>query len=224
MKLMSKTKYRSLPHRYGCDLSEMDFPDDVERGLKKLGLGTRFLSVPKRKRGLTSSGIKSECHRNVALLTKTFGGKHVKGFSCSWKTGSGPTIVYKFIFHSVWVTPEGKAVCPTWMPERDVLPFIPVLEVSTRKDMHGEDFLLTSSTRSMGMCLTVGWGDVTRTTDEFVPFSRMKPSTIMEGYVFDPKLDASILIEGSKDYASAGGFTKPSMGTGRFLTNMKEAA
>jgi len=226
MKKMNKTKLRALHNRYGCELATVDLPNDVKRGLTKLGLGTRFLTVPKRKNGLTSSGKPHECHRNVAMLVENFGGKHLKGFCLNRVVKLvDETTIFKFIWHSVWVTPEGKAICPTMMEgDLDALVFIPVHEWTPVLDFYGEDFVLSDITKVMGMRLETGIGSCLRETALTIPFNRMKPETIMCGAKLDPVKDAVVLKKNREWYVKSGGFTKPSMGTGRFLNKWKEAA
>jgi hypothetical protein len=90
---------------FGCEI-EKSFPNYVRDFADEKGLG-EFIRVPIRTKGLTGSGYSFKCHFNVAGLVSWKGGKVLKGYSV-FQYEMGHT---EFSFHSVWITPEGDAVC-----------------------------------------------------------------------------------------------------------------
>ncbi len=89
---------------YGCELDNRCIPTSVLKYPKMIGL-KNVLVIPRRKRGLTSSGAPNECHINADRLSHLYGGASVRGYKVSIeKTFIG------FIFHSLWRTPEGRLV------------------------------------------------------------------------------------------------------------------
>jgi len=128
----------------------MDFEDAIVElsettrwnptNLKKIKFFTRGLkmkkvqSVPIRKRGMTGSGRKEDCHSNVSKLVHTYGGYDVRGYYVVYNE---PTKTFCFNPHSVWKTPEGKLVDVTlnWIDD-DYISFIPVYECSPCKSYY----------------------------------------------------------------------------------------
>lgn len=100
--LNNDVKYR------GCDFGDELLSSGVKSWLVKNNF-KNTLKVPIRRNGMTGSGIKGECHGNVLNLVKAFGGKRMNGFAIR-KTLIGERIITDFYRHSVWVTPENKAV------------------------------------------------------------------------------------------------------------------
>jgi hypothetical protein len=91
---------------YGCELDNKCIPISVLKYPKMLGL-KNVLVVPRRKRGLTSSGNPNECHSNADRLSHLYGGASVRGYKLGW--GEDKTFI-GFSFHSLWRTPEGRLV------------------------------------------------------------------------------------------------------------------
>jgi len=92
---------------YGCDI-EKSVPQYVRRFVDKMGLG-EMIRVPIRTKGLTGSGTRKKCHSNVLGIVKRFEGQILRGYSVNvFKTG-----YVSLLYHSVWITPEGKSVCIT---------------------------------------------------------------------------------------------------------------
>ena len=92
---------------YGCENITSAMPNAYRKLMKQLDVKS-ILKVPKRRRGLTSSGEQNCCHGNVRKLVDVFGGCEVYGYSlCAMNTTSTQVA---FIPHSVWMTPEGKLV------------------------------------------------------------------------------------------------------------------
>ena len=97
---------------FGCEI-EKSVPPYIKDFAEKLNLDT-FIRVPIRTKGLTGSGDAFHCHYNASALTKRWGGQWLRGYSvftydkCETQNTMPQT---KFIYHSVWITPEGNAVC-----------------------------------------------------------------------------------------------------------------
>jgi len=89
---------------YGCDI-EKSVPQYVRRFVDKMGLG-EMIRVPIRTKGLTGSGMRKECHCNVVGIVKIFEGQILRGYSVSMFKNGHVSLLY----HSVWITPEGKCV------------------------------------------------------------------------------------------------------------------
>lgn len=103
---------------FGCEI-EKSVPQYIKDYAEKLNLGA-FIRVPIRTKGLTGSGESFKCHYNVSALTKRYGGQWLRGYGvCTYKDGNTYSVgnnrrsveTTQFIFHSVWITPEGNAVC-----------------------------------------------------------------------------------------------------------------
>lgn len=104
-------------------MKTMKLVEDKKYGCEKVATGSfaQFareqkladpIRVPIRARGLTGSGDPNQCHTNALILAYRYGG----GVLCGLAEES--LFPYKFPFgiavgHSVWITPEGNAVCPT---------------------------------------------------------------------------------------------------------------
>jgi hypothetical protein len=117
---------QTTPKTFGCEVINTESCPDY-RFLLRDGHRT-ILKVPVRKSGITSWGKAFCCHFNCNTLLHWVGGKVLRGY---WihKTGSE----YKLDFHSVWITPEGRAVCVTRYPgdeNRDFRLFVPIYESS----------------------------------------------------------------------------------------------
>ena len=94
---------------YGCET--------VASGVIKKFAKTHKLAdpilVPIRLGGLTGSGDAQQCHTNALILAYRYGGFVLNGYYTDrllGKTESKHSVLWG---HSVWVTPEGNAVCPT---------------------------------------------------------------------------------------------------------------
>ena len=94
---------------YGC---ETVTSGDLPKFAKTHGF-TNPIRVPVRIKGLTGSGAVNECHTNSLTLAYRYGGSVVTGFVLP--SGLTPNNWrHQVLFgHSVWITPEGNAVCPT---------------------------------------------------------------------------------------------------------------
>lgn len=89
------------------DQKNKKLPKFVLEAIKKCGLSNPML-IDVRKKGISARGVENYCHGNVANMVGRYGGKRSSGFAII----PHPEIDdYQFIYHSVWVTPEGKRVC-----------------------------------------------------------------------------------------------------------------
>lgn len=83
------------------------------------------INVPVRTSGLSSNGTKSMCHANALRMAYRYGGSVLSGLY----VGNAPTQNVKVLYsHSVWITPEGKAVCLTLSGLYENIDFIPLWE------------------------------------------------------------------------------------------------
>ena len=88
----------------------------IHRGLAKIirkRVGSSILRVSRRKNGLTSSGKTLRCHGNVERLVEIYGGRRQSGYEIQMNYGTNERKKLKTVrlsFHSVWITPEGRAV------------------------------------------------------------------------------------------------------------------
>lgn len=91
------------------------------------------IKVPIRTKGLTGSGDALKCHINALVLAYRYGGTVLTGFTGVGGEEDRCDHEYSVLCsHSVWVTPEGNAVCPTLHNDIYTNPkgfeFIPCLE------------------------------------------------------------------------------------------------
>ena len=94
---------------------------------KSMGM-KQLIEVPIRKKGMTGSGKIKECHDNVELLVKTYGGKVVLGYTIELDIFKKKGWV-RFSHHSVWETPEGKLVDVTYNQcDEDTVQFSPLVK------------------------------------------------------------------------------------------------
>lgn len=101
---MKKVKKLSF-NKFGCEIASAK---SLERKLaKKLNLQYK-IEVPIRQKGLSSKGLRLKCLPNVANMVRKYGGRVAIGLI--YRDFSG---IPQFGRHSVWITPEGKAVCIT---------------------------------------------------------------------------------------------------------------
>ena len=111
---------------YGCETALIKFPLSTQMWLNKQGFSTP-IHVPVRRNCMTGSGIAQQCHSNVLQLVEIYGGHRLGGYVVNIDHDEDGKEFTIFISHSVWVTPEGKAVDVTahnFTDEKTVL-FIP---------------------------------------------------------------------------------------------------
>ncbi len=216
-----KVKMSRMLETFGCEVVSDYIPQSQLRVFTRLGLGTRVLKVKKRQNGLTASGAPNLCHDNSALLKKTFGGRHIKGYWIVPLMEGVPSLGTQMIWHSIWITPEGVAIDPTMTRDeldgevsRDYSMFIPVAEVTEKLFVTARDFVIPHNPKEKGVLLTEGFdGDHKR---EAVTIGELSQHRIYE--TGTPKTH-----NGIKEYNSSLGegsyFTKPSTATNRVLND-----
>jgi hypothetical protein len=91
--------------KFGCEVSKREH---LIRFAKSQGLPEPIL-VPIRRKGLSGSGDHNQCHTNSLLMADRYGGRVLTGLSLSILGPNSACVVG----HSVWVSPEGHAVCLT---------------------------------------------------------------------------------------------------------------
>jgi len=112
---------------YGCDI-EKSVPQFLRRFVDKI-LGLEEMKrVPIRTKGLTGSGKKNECHQNVLGLVKRFGGQQLRGYMVNMFEYHHISLV----FHTVWITPEGKCVDVTSNSFENIYPLTTVRNSSNQ--------------------------------------------------------------------------------------------
>ena len=85
----------------------------------------RPISVPIRTSGLSSKGTKSMCHSNAFRMAYRYGGSVLSGL---YVVAAHTRNVKILDHHSVWITPERKAVCLTLSGLYENIDFIPLWE------------------------------------------------------------------------------------------------
>lgn len=158
------------------------------------------IEIPIRKNGLTGSGEISECHGNVDLLVRTYGGKSVLGFSYEIHED-----FIKFYSHTVWETPEGKIVDVTYHHrECDTFDFLPIVKYNPKVEYYttppnvifkSGKIILSETGDLYGKCFS---------RKDFKKNKKKIKSHLMEKRNFPSPLDM-------------GGFSKPSTSTGKYF-------
>jgi hypothetical protein len=120
---------------YGCEVTHIKFPLSTQLWLQKYGF-TKPIQVPVRRKCMTGSGIAQQCHSNVLQLVEIYGGYRLGGYIVDIDEDEDGNEFTFFVSHSVWVTPEGKAVDVTAhnFTEEDVVFFIPKYKESSYKN------------------------------------------------------------------------------------------
>jgi len=179
---------------------------------RRMGI-TQVMDVPRRKRGMTSSGKENECHSNVRLLTRNYGGSCILGFTViPWShTGIG------FLSHSVWETPEGRVVDVTNTGnERDTTTFLPIAKYDPDKVCYnGPRNVLFSSNPKIGIRIfrsenILDEGISLRGTRQLTnkELKRTRGSELREEV---------LMMNDFPAWDETGGFTKPSLFTGKYF-------
>lgn len=216
--------------RYGCESANIDLPKKVVRFLRTQKL-TNPIVVPCRQNGLTSSGTRNECHQNVTRLVVAFGGKALRGYAISVRKDRQPFGLklkgqpyLDIIFHSVWITPEGKAVDVTTYGsgKKESIIFIPLGEYELdTPDVDGTDAELSFTyKKKKGFAVKGISGSVG------VPYKEININRLLHGKIWWKKSKVTPEdIKRNIDYSiSNGGFSKPSSVTGKYIDEITEIA
>tara|TARA_B100002003_G_scaffold68920_1_gene64302 strand:+ start:317 stop:1144 length:828 start_codon:yes stop_codon:yes gene_type:complete len=127
---------------FGCEIVR-DLPDYVNDFVKQIGYDV-VIRVPKQNPNvLTGSGKKGDCHTNSRLMSISFGGNRILGYTIK-EEDENMTL---FLGHSVWNTPENKTRCVTDYNNGNISSFLflPVgfNEIDTHKSFMLEDLIIT---------------------------------------------------------------------------------
>jgi hypothetical protein len=96
------------------------------------------IEVECRRVGLKSKGVANECHNNVVKMVYAYGGSVLTGLAIDEMPRLG---MRRYYGHSVWLTPEGRAVCLTLGHLDEDIMFVPLF-IHNQKDvqeMYGND-------------------------------------------------------------------------------------
>ena len=130
-----------LPDKFGCADARADLPAYVHQFLANTALLQNVIGVPIRRNCFSASGQKLECHSNVLNLVHVYGGSRIGGFAVVVNDEDNSTY---FQSHSVWCTPEGKAVCVTaanYPMGLTHVPFIPLVNEERWVTAHDNFFV-----------------------------------------------------------------------------------
>mgnify|MGYP003344311054 CR=1 FL=1 len=108
-KLFPSVDIPVIQDQFGCSQNTQDLGKECHFQYDNPHM-KNALNVPVRYKGLTSSGIQLMCHWNVINLVYHYGGYRLGGYCVQRCPDLGITF---FQHHSVWVTPENRAVCVT---------------------------------------------------------------------------------------------------------------
>ena len=127
---------------FGCEIVR-DLPDYVNDFVKQIGYDV-VIRVPKQNPNvLTGSGKKGDCHINSRLMSISFGGNRILGYTIK-EEDRNTTL---FLGHSVWNTPENKTRCVTDYNNgnNSSFLFLPVgfNEIDTHKSFMLEDLIIS---------------------------------------------------------------------------------
>ena len=112
-----KSQKIETKNTFGCEVSNDYIPKNQMDLLRKIGL-RNIIKVKRRKNGMTSSMKSNGCHSNVRILVEQVGGKQLLGYMiCGggglFDTEQNGEEPFQMVYHSVWITPEGKVIDPT---------------------------------------------------------------------------------------------------------------
>jgi len=193
---------------YGCEVVTDLLSTNQKKILEKIGLGD-VLSVKRRDKGLTSSGIGGECHSNVRKLVELCGGKQLIGFGVQTNVYYKGEICLQFMGHSVWITPEGELVDPTVSSNDHKYNFTNFIPINVYQEdnvwTHLMDMMFPKDFEKSGYILQ---GDKSEPNDMRLPFESLRWETSV-GSMKCTDEEINSVLNGN------GGFTKPSLSTGK---------
>ncbi len=212
-KKIMNSKFHSIPivnnETYGCDVSNDLLSTHQKKILDKIGLGN-IITVKRRYKGLTSSGIGGHCHSNVRKLVELIGGKQLVGYGIQTNVGYKGVSCVQFYNHSVWITPEGQVIDPTKSVNShidNVTNFIPsFVYQKDRVWIHLKDLLFPEDFEDRGYIQQGGY-DEKNLYDKRLPFDHLCWKTTIKKSRLNNKHFNYIL--------NLGGFSLPSLSTGK---------
>ena len=224
----------SVTEMFGCEI-EKSIPEFVRSFSDKMGLG-EFIRVPIRKNGLTSSGNYARCHQNVGSLVDWKGGTMIGGYQVSFYKDDGTCT---FHHHHVWVNPEGNISCVTGKNyDPEINPDNALMTEDTVLTKGNKDYVLFLPV-SMGCWSSIGWKvlDATIWTNwrssgigladtsngnnpSWIPtsFDQIRSTSLVtnrSGNVKFARWDDTDKKRLRLEYLNLGGFSKPSLATGK---------
>jgi len=184
---------------------------------KSMGI-TQVMDVPIRKKGMTGSGKEGKCHSNTMLLATNYGGSVVLGYCVSFEDD-----FIRFYTHSVWKTPEGNVVDVTYhQQDEDTISFAPLVEYTPRTGIYRPQPDILFTREGKVYVLSEDEEEVTH-----IPNRRLKTGrkTMRDAFIpFTPFIEK---YDGEWEEFIAplhdGGFTKPSLVTGKYF-ELRDAA
>jgi len=197
---------KEIFNTYGCQVSNDYLNNRQKTILQKLG-SFNLLMVPRRKRGMTSSGKMGECHGNVYKLVKLYGGHLLFGYGVKKDVDYKGSRCVQLYTHSVWITPEGKLVDPTKSVNTyDYTYFLPIKRYENDNLWTGGcDYMFPDFTETC-----VLQGDKDHPKDMRLPLSVLTLDlTVRSVQLSDSKILSSPI------HNSSSGFSKPSLFTGK---------
>ena len=206
---------------FDCEVPKDYLSTDQMGIMKKIGL-RNVIKVKRRKKGMTSSMEPNCCHQNVRKLVELIGGKQLVGYVV-FVDG----ITMGLMYHSVWITPEGEVIDTTKSVDRpndSHTYFSPVfiykednvwiqgmdLEFSDDHKNSGY-YLMTEEKESLDLVLMDGGLQVSKEGFLF-PLKRLCWDTTLFTLKGCDESMNQFFNEGS------GGFTEPSLSTGRMFS------
>jgi hypothetical protein len=164
------------------------------------------IKVPVRRNCMTGSGIDGECHLNVMELVTAGRGNFLTGLLIQTGIPVDGENWLAFVCHTVWITPEGKAVDVTahnYSYHRKFEIFIPLCD--TEPLMLTKDFILNEDiTQDILVILDSGVS--------YIPYSKFNLKKVKLGRLH---------LELAKVYPDwKGGFTLPSTATGKYWSEI----
>jgi len=212
---------------YKCEI-EKSVPQFVRSLVDKIGLG-EMIRVPIQEKGLTGSGKPKECHQNVLGIVKRFRGKVLRGYFVG-KNGD----VVVLLYHSVWITPEGKCKditnnyddrdsmdedCIIRKGDKEYILFLPVgLGLIEELGVCVNSILFDSDWETNGVIIR------TLSTEKFypIPINLFDPFLKKYGLIGKGIIKTGrISIKWLKELVDCGGFSQKSLGSGKSWDELK---
>jgi hypothetical protein len=175
------------------------------------------LRVPVRRNCMTGSGTPNMCHFNVDSLAQTYGGYRLTGYLIT-NVGADPS-KFAFIEHSVWITPEGKAVDVTahnFETSTHVV-FIPLTRNLIRAKKY-INFLIKKDFLQSGVSIVHRDPQLNNSQILIIPSSKFNRKLLTLESI---EQNAETVSEWKKKTFENGGFSQPSTCTGKYWNEIK---
>jgi len=203
--------------QYDCPSALNVIPTFLRRWIAKHNFPIPLL-VPVRRNCMTGSGLPNMCHFNVDILVRTYGGYRLTGYVITNSTDD--LSYFEFVEHSVWITPEEKAVDVTahnFETSTHVV-FIPL----TRDLIHAKQYLNFSIRKDyLQSGVSILYRDFQ--TDSLktltIPSSKFSKKCLI---VVPGEDNAETISDWKTETMECGGFSKPSTCTGKTWNEIKK--